>query len=278
METILNLHRKSTNNIGDLNCAPHIYFPKLLGEQSREILGFREADEPTPEKRREFNEAFKSANIIVIGGGGLLGIDFFEPFFRYLARNKAANQKVILWGAGHNSWTVSDWRQLKAQYSFDSSLFDLIGLRDVDHEHPWVPCSSCMSPALAVQYPIEREIGVYAHVGTMKNEAFRKKLPAGFDLLDNSSSFEEAIRFLGSSELILTDSYHGAYWATLLGRKVVAFPSSSKFYDFKHAIPLCVPEDWKRYSRLARVYDEALEECRQANLHFAVRVSELVNH
>lgn len=42
------------------------------------------------------------------------------------------------------------------------------------------------------------------------------------DFLTNSAmNLETAVSFLGSSEVVLTTSYHGLYWATLLGRKVI---------------------------------------------------------
>lgn len=275
-KNILNLHRRHTNNIGDLLCAPFLYFPELLGTDARDILGFRSADEPDREVRLAFKGAFAEAEMIVVGGGGLLEIDFFQPFFNFLAENKRSDQKVVLWGAGHNSWQVSDWRHLKQSYSFDSGLFDLIGIRDSDHEYPWVPCVSCMDAAFDAPADIAREVGVYAHVGTLNNEQFRKRLPTGLDILDNASAFPEVIEFLGSCELVLTDSFHGAYWATLLGRKVITFPSSSKFYDLRHPAPICAPEDWVRFRALARSYPEALSECRTANVGFSNQVRELI--
>ncbi len=239
-----------------------------------EILGFRAADEPIRDRRVLFNETFAQADLIVVGGGGLLEIDFFAPFFEYLKTNKK-RQKVVIWGAGHNNWQIGDWRRLKSEYTFDASLFDLIGTRDANTRFDWVPCVSCMSGHFDKPRSISRSIGVYAHAATLKNETFRKRLPSDFDMIDNSSSFEDAIEFLGSSDLVLTDSFHGAYWATLLGRRVVCFPSSSKFYDLKHAVPFCAPEDWQRFSRLSQVYSEALDECRDQNKLFAERVAGL---
>jgi len=271
---ILNLHRKATQNIGDLVCAPYLYFPDLLGDLSREVLSFHQGTQPNRPQRVAFNELFAASDVIVYGGGGLLEIDFFEPMFRYLAEKKQPHHKTIIWGAGHNSWTLGDWRKLRQVFTFDSGLFDMVGVRDYDQGYEWVPCVSCMSPLLDQTFTLQREVGIYAHAGTMQNPAFREKLPEGIEILDNSSALEDAIRFLGETELVLTDSFHGAYWAMLLGRKVVAFPSSSKFYSFKHAIPLCAPEDWRRYSRLAQIYPEAKSECRQANMDYAARVAE----
>lgn len=270
---VLNLHRRNTNNVGDLRCAPYLYFDELLGDHALEILGFRQADQPDKQLRLQFREVFSEAEVIVVGGGGLLEIDFFKPAFEFFRNNlDKSRQKLVLWGAGHNSWEVSDWRHIKERYSFDSDLFDLIGIRDAGHDYQWVPCASCMSEAFDKQYRTVREVGLYAHVGTMNNPAFKKHLPTEFDTLSNDASFEDAIDFLGSSELVITDSFHGAYWATLLGRKVVAFPNSSKFYDLMHAVPLCAPEDWYRFSLLSRTYPNALEECRLANTRYAKQV------
>lgn len=273
---ILNLHRRNTNNIGDIRSAPYLYFPNIVGSNAYEILGFLPKEEPSQDRRTAFDDAFSEADIIVVGGGGLLEIDFFSPFYKYLSNKKRQTQKVIIWGAGHNRWDLKDWRNLKLPYTFDSGLFDLVGTRDADEKYTWVPCVSCMSPELDIPRPIMREVGVYVHEGTLSKKENLERLPTGFEMIDNGSSFEDAIEFLGTCELVLTDSFHGAYWATLMGRKVVAFPSSSKFYSLKHAVPLCAPEDWKRFSRLAQVYSGALEECRYQNLTFAAQVAQLI--
>ena len=157
---ILNLHRLKTKNVGDLLCAPYKYFPDLLGLDAREILGFRSADEPSAELRVSFKTSFQKADAIVVGGGGLLEIDFFQPFFKFLSENRQPNQKIILWGAGHNSWQIGDWRRLKHEYKFDESLFDLIGLRDYNYKYEWVPCVSCMHAEFDKPAEIAQEIGI----------------------------------------------------------------------------------------------------------------------
>jgi hypothetical protein len=120
------------------------------------------------------------------------------------------------------------------------------------------------------------EIVLYAHSGTLQNPDFAARLPENIPLLGNNASLEEAITFLASGDLILTDSYHGMYWGTLLGRRVIAFPSSSKFYDVKHPVPLCDPRDWQRFERLTTRYPFALDECRAANISFSQKVAQLI--
>lgn len=278
MSKVLNLHRLATNNIGDLKCAPYLYFQELLGNNSRDILGFRSADEPDAERRSTFHTDFANADTIVIGGGGLLEIDFFNPAFDYIMeKHDPARQRLVIWGAGHNAWTIGDWRKLKQSFSFPREAFALCGVRDDGYDLSWVPCVSCMSPLLQKDYEIKRDIGVYIHSATMKNENLYSRIPENYEVLTNSATFEEAIDFLGQSELVLTDSFHGAYWATLLGRRVIAFPSSSKFYSLRHPVPLCDVGDWPRMRSLARPYPDALDECRSATIEFSRKVAALMS-
>ncbi len=241
-----------------------------------EFLGFRPGETPDRDKRIAWREQVTGANGIILGGGGLLSIDFFEPGFKHLFEIRKKHQKLIIWGAGHNSWQVGDWRHLKQKVNIASDQFDLIGIRDDNQPFEWVPCVSCMDPLFEEKFSPTEDVALYAHAGTVNNPALRKLLPQGLPTLFNSASFEEAINFIAKADILLTDSYHGVYWATLLGRRVIAFPSSSKFYDLRHPVPLCDPSDWKRYTRIAISYPEALSECRAANQQFARRVADLV--
>ena len=273
---LVNLHRLKTNNIGDLRCAPGLYFENQLPMQRLDIVGFRQGEVPKKEDRAAWIEQVTSARAIIFGGGGLLNIDFFEPAFQYVAGLNAPGQKRIIWGAGHNSWQIGDWRHLKPTLAIEESQFDLIGVRDDNHPHDWVPCASCMDPVFGSPPTPTMELAVYAHAGTLSNPNLRRLMPSGFPVLDNSATFEEAISFISNCDLLLTDSYHGVFWATLLGRRCIAFPSSSKFYDLRHPVPLCDPSDWRRFEKLAIRYTEALGECRAANVAFAGKVADLI--
>jgi len=52
-----------------------------------------------------------------------------------------------------------------------------------------------------------------------------------------AGDMEEVIAFLASGEVVVTSSYHGAYWARLLGRKVALLPRGSKFWHLPPAPP-----------------------------------------
>ena len=227
--------------------------------------------------RKAWVETVASADLIVVGGGGLLQNDFFSAGFERIFTEKKKSASTILWGAGHNEWRLNDWRHLACGHDFTKMPFDLIGVRDYDEGYEYVPCVSCMSPLFDINRgnTVCRDVGLYVHEGTMQNETFRSRLPAGIQILSNNASFEDAVKYLSECDVVLTDSFHGAYWATLLGRRVIAFPSSSKFYSLRHPVPLCSPQHWTRYVKMASVYDGALEECRSINNQFASKVRDL---
>jgi hypothetical protein len=91
-------------------------------------------------------------------------------------------------------------------------------------------------------------------------------------------SFSKVLDFLASGEVLLTSSYHGAYWGMLLNRKVILINVfSSKFHGFKHQPPIATEEGWKSKHSEAHNYPEALAECRNANLQFSEKVRDLLS-
>lgn len=130
-----------------------------------------------------------------------------------------------------------------------------------------MPCASCMSPLFDKEYKIEHDVVEY------RNTRHIDDMPTPhWPISSNRSTFEEAIAFIGSGKTVLTNSYHGAYWATLLGREAVIIdqPNRAKFYGYKHQ-----PAVGMRDTR--RVFPNALEECREANIRFNEKVQQVIN-
>lgn len=179
----------------------------------------------------------------------------------------------ILWGVGHNS-RERDIDSYNVSYPEYIRKFHLVGIRDFDSDYRWVPCASCMHYAFDKEYQIKNKIVWFEH---------KKKLIEGkwFDLLpaprmvNTGQNFEQIIEFLGSAETVVTNSYHGVYWATLLNRKVVCVPWGSKFHMFKHPPVMANERNWVDVLESAISYPEALEECRNANKEFFSDVLEL---
>ena len=212
---IVNIYRKNTSNTGDRFSTPTKYFDFLKNVKTLDITEL-----PLDEFLKEIE-----GNIVIFGGGGFLGQDYFKDYVKVLL--EAKTELLVGWGIGHNIHGASDI--LYDSYNY-SEKFDLLGVRDSVSYFKWVPCVSCMHPIFDKTFETKNRAVIYEH----KNFPL-KNLGLDFPKMKNGDSFEEIINFLGSAELVITNSYHGAYWATLLKRRVVIVqPFSTKFFGFNH--------------------------------------------
>lgn len=258
MNQIVNIYRKNTTNTGDKYSTPTKYFDFL---KDIETLDFTEL--PIEEFKK-----YISGKVVILGGGGFIEQEYFKDYIRALI--EADTKMLIGWGVGHNIHGVSD--VLYSSFDYDKK-FATLGVRDSVPGMNWVPCSSCMHPAFDKKYEIKNEIVIYEH----KNFPLR-----GINLdvpkMKNSDTFEDIIEFLGSAEIVITNSYHGAYWATLLGRRVVVVqPFASKFFSFKHPLVVANNFDVKKIENIP-IYPDALKECRNTNIEFSKSVRSIINN
>jgi hypothetical protein len=250
----LNFRWIDPTNIGDMVCSPVDYFPSLARFHQASIRDCR-------------STAICRGKTVIIGGGGLLGNAWFEPSVRNVIG--AAGVRLVCWGAGLNTYK-SDHSELPGYLA----EFGLVGIRDYGVGYDWVPCASCISPLFDREYEIRHDVVIYDHPKFGKIGRVD-----GVPFLDNHQpDLDTVLRFLGSGRTVVTSSYHGAYWATLLNRRViVANPFSSKFYYFKHQPPVVAADDWRSALQRCRSYPEALSEAREANRTFHDRVIEYVS-
>lgn len=250
----INFHRRNPKNIGDMMSTPVPHFNILAKFATIEIFRYRE--------RQDLH-----LKPVIIGGGGLFSNEFFADRLADIVAS--APRHLICWGAGQNTHD-------SAVVSYPDVLrnFDLVGLRDHGSPYEWVPCASCMDPAFDNQQHPVHEVVLYNHTD------FPGLKASGLPELENSvTDFSAVITFLASGATVVTTSYHGAYWATLLGRRVVVInPFSSKFHAFRHPPVLARDSDWKSALARAVSYPDALEECRDANKRFALRVGERLSN
>lgn len=182
----------------------------------------------------------------------------------------------ILWGVGHNS-REKDISPYDVDYPDYIKKFHLVGMRDFDSEYRWVPCASCMHPAFDKEYPIRNEIVWFEHKKKLVDSKSLDLMPAP-RMLNTGQNIEQIIEFLGSAETVVTNSYHGVYWATLLKRKVVCIPWGSKFTMFKHPPTIANEKNWPDLIKEAVNYPNALQECREANILFFNDVKHLIDN
>ena len=252
---VFNIHRIDPTNIGDLYSAPVKHVSFLNRARCLDICSISE------QNCRQLDET-----VVILGGGGLIGQRFFEAGIHGLLQ--ARPKRRICWGAGHN-----DHERHKISLSGYLDNFDLVGVRDYGQRHEWVPDASCLHPLFDQQFPIKHGAVLYEH------PRFGKTALRGLPRMDNTEGcFSRVLEFLASGEVILTSSYHGAYWGTLLNRRVILINVfSSKFYGFKHQPPFASEGSWKSQLTEARNFPDALAECRSANLRFSEKVRVLVS-
>ncbi|MBT8265843.1 MAG: polysaccharide pyruvyl transferase family protein [Bacteroidia bacterium] len=269
-EGVINLHRIDKGNVGDYYCAPHLYFDKLKDTQL-DIFDFKSSD-----KKLSDNWIDKvSHNALIIGGGGLLNRGSFEMQMKLFEALSAKAKKTVLWGVGHNEKKSSSFGKVN-NYNIDTDKFGLVGVRDFSMNESWVPCVSCMHPIFDKSFEEQQELGIIFHKKTIKNKQLLKELSA-FPSTSNTTNIEDMISFIGSSQTVVTDSYHAMYWSILLGKKVVAVPNSSKFFDFKYKPVISSFENFQNDLSKTQSYSGVLEECREVNVKFADRVFDYLN-
>jgi len=178
----------------------------------------------------------------------------------------------VFWGLGHNEIDYKNYLKSKS-YWIDTSDIGIAGTRDFENEYKdhWIPCVSCMHPIFDGDYNVTQEVGLLFNHKSVKDNQLKEKYK-DYPISSNTTSLEEMIKFIGASETIVTNSYHAMYWAILMQRKVIAIPTTSKFFDFKYKIPISTFNDFNKELKNTKIYDGVLEECREINIKFSKRV------
>lgn len=298
------VHRKDLNNVGDMASNPLQYF---LKDDEYDVVDIVDITK----------QSYDSTLPLIIGGGGLINNDFFGDNLRNVLISADYNQlmqlwqqrwtlcdpvneelhsdfiqdyqqfikhyvdqlnktkaKRFIWGAGHNG-EVNKKKGNNFVYPSWLSDFDLTGVRDYKQNLPWVPCASCMHPALQEKYTIKNDVIWFEHKKQLIKDFGDDSIPR---FVNSGNNVEHTIELLGSANIILTNSYHGAYWGTLLGKKVIVVgPWSSKFYAMRHQ-PKMISADipWRTVVDQVPTYSDALDECVDATEIFWNKIKDQV--
>jgi hypothetical protein len=288
------VHRRDLNNVGDIASNPLQYFLDPDQYQTVDAANFGKEHYPVDLP-------------LILGGGGLIGNEFIgnvaakvlktpdqiqleelaqqkwklvDPanesahrIFKNEYTNLIENVKLLtttkigprhVWGAGHNG----DIEQ-SAIYPEELQQFSRVGLRDYNTGYDWTPCASCMHPAFNKKYKIKNSVIWFEH----KKQLIKDRV-FGFEsiprFVNSGSNIEQTIELLGSAETVLTNSYHGAYWATLLRRRVIVVGAwSTKFMHMKHQpAHINIDQSWKDAVDQCVIHNDALDQCRQATVDF----------
>lgn len=287
------VHRQDQNNVGDMASNPLQYFLKPDQYQVVDAANFGGVDYPLDVP-------------LILGGGGLIGNEFMgnvaakvlsTPDRLQVDSLSAARWQVVdernrdlhrkfkntysdllneirdslpvpsapryIWGAGQNS--SGD----EFEYPEEMKSFDRVGIRDFGQQYDWAPCASCMHPAFDKKYRIKNSVIWFEHKKQLiKDKVFGSESIPRF--VNSGANIEQTIELLGSAEVVLTNSYHGAYWATLLKRKVIVVGAwSSKFKYMKHQPAFIdTAQNWRDALDNAVIHNDALDECQSATQDF----------
>lgn len=266
---IVNLHDAGARNVGDLWAAVGRHaFALGLGRHTWKFY-----------QQSAAQEAGRFGDVIVLGGGGVGGP--YYPWLKALGEIPGDRLKdCVAWGIGTNYHDVHRHLRAHAPEVLRAGLTypawvdrlaaggALIGVRDFGAPYAWVPCASAMLPQFDACRSMRPTVPAVAY------EHHEHPLAVDLPKLSNAAPLDEALAHLGSGEVVVTNTYHGAYWGTLMGRRVVAAESFSNRLRFMKHAPAFADRaaDWKTVD--LKAYPLALEECRDANLAFAGRVKE----
>jgi hypothetical protein len=232
------VHIHKTENVGDKNCSPQQYFPFPASQ----TYGF--------------GDELPTSDTAIYGGGQV----FRATAKSIIARGQQARNKVV-WGIGistHQAGTDLFKKMAKQSQHISSRNKDVPGC-------DWVPCVSAMSNLFDTACSPTHDAVLFFHAEKSKNLVRVNGMPA---MSNHGATMAEAIRFIGSGHTVISNSFHGVYWALCLGRKVLCVPFSEKFLGFAANPVLAGPDDWPDSIENAEKREGVLEVARHQNQLF----------
>lgn len=230
---ISGLHLANSTYLGDVMTNPLRHIAQL---NTSAFQSFDIAQSPT-------FTSMSAPDLTIIGGGALLrsNPEMDKVLETILDDAKRSDAIVVGWSLGFSD-IFDPWpAEMRPGHFYPTTpythKFRLLSLRDKVPGYTWVPCVSALHDAFDFAYPTQRPVGYYkvsALQGSIDARLYQVlqsdddpplegvSIPARDTLSIRNTDWRKTIEFLGTSETIVTTSYHGAYWAILLGRKVIA--------------------------------------------------------
>lgn len=246
------IHVIEPRNAGDMLCYPYRYFHSFFNQYDCIIHSTKDIGFSTIHTR----------DVVILASGGCFEV--LDSFQESINRLLDINDNVIAWGCGHNAHY-----DRPVYWPIEFSKFKLLSVRDFNYPgQPYVPCVSCLLPQLEKQYEIKRRIGLIEH------QDFPILLEG--EKINHREGIDCIIPFIGSSEIILTNTYHCAYWVMLMGKKVILYnPFSTKFERFKYQ-PVVYSGNLEEDIKKSHIAPNFLNECRKINYAFFKKVKKII--
>jgi len=173
-----------------------------------------------------------------------------HPGFDHILANAVrSGEKTATWGIGLNYHGVQ--AQLYPKFLDECGM---VGMRERGNPWNFVPCPSCMASEFdsALEVKPTFEYVIYQH----RDWQIQGHYPR---LTNEAESLGVVLKHIASGATVITNTFHGAYWAKLLGRNVALnAPFSNRFLAI---------DDWE--------WD--LEAFRKINLDWSERLRDYFN-
>lgn len=219
------INRIDSQNAGDCNCTPLLYFFKYFLKFNilRHDIDYIDYKE------------ILSGDIIIVGGGGLFNVT--RSFNSNINKLLSISENVIGWSCGFNHHN-DIWSNGENFEDIHYDRFKLLGIRDYNFskDFNYLPDPSCM--LFDQDFPIFRnicidslqksDVGVILHKDLISTIKVDKKL----DVIMNNYSIELIINFILTHDYIITNSYHVTYWSLLLNKKTCVLNKFSSKFDY----------------------------------------------
>jgi len=249
------IHRTDYNNPGDLWSSPLHYLPRSCSGAVVDI------------HRLPYIHDW-NVDAVVVGGGALLHrAEHLDSLMRFLGHNDW--QTFTVWGAGVD--ISLNFRQLRHKT-------DLFGMREYDARYldHWLPCASVMHPLIA-QSRRTRPKHDLLIIDHWKRKPIKVTRPCT-RITNNPQTMKTMIDAMAEHRWVITSSYHGVYWATLMNRRVIfcSRPWVPKVIRMRH--PPLITSDLNDDDLDCSVnYPWAYEECLERNREFKTKFLELTS-
>ncbi|MBS0124207.1 hypothetical protein [Thetidibacter halocola] len=240
------MHRRRHRNVGDMACSPGHYVD----------LG--------PHEFADFADDCPPCDLLVMGGGQV----FQDCVSAAIATVESVRHRVA-WGVGISA-------RDRRGYAFDilEGGCALVSTRNHGIDRiEWVPCASALSPLFDAVSAPRHEVVLFRHARKSADLALDPAIPTRSN---DEGDMAGAIAFLASGATVVTNSYHGTYWALCLGRRVLSLPFSDKFRHFPDNPPEAAPQDWPSRIGTAEARPSLLETARARNHAFHQKVRNLL--
>ncbi len=251
---MINCFNITLNNVGDFYSPPFRYFN----------LGNNFIDIKSSDLKKTNNE------LIIIGGGALTGIA------KLLELNDVfKSNRVITWGIGGDARAsekkIFDFIEGEDHIGDTWNYCKLISTRIPYEKYFYVPCASCMHRSFDIFKKVipKNKIGIYSH---WKRPITIKGI--NNHMTNQGTNIDEKLNFISQCHTIITNAYHGLYWSTLLGKKVICIPNKSGLYSLKYKPYYINDETIINEELIDKIenYPYALDECRTLNVEFYRKV------